>query len=79
MSEQELEAQHRRKEFIFIQKSSLELAEDRGLQKGIKKGIEKNQIETVIKSHKLGIAIQDICMITGLDKKMILAILKKNH
>ena len=79
MSEQELEAQHRRKEFIFIQKSSLELAEDRGLQKGIEKGIEKNQIETVIKSHKLGIAIQDICMITGLDKKMILAILKKNH
>ena len=44
LSPEELELQHKRKEFIFIQKSSIELASERaheqGLEAGIKQGIE---------------------------------------
>jgi len=38
MSQAELEAQHKRKEFIFIQKSSLELAKEQGLTQGLTQG-----------------------------------------
>ncbi len=41
MSLEELEAQHKRKEFIYIQKSSLELAEEQGMEKGMEQGMEK--------------------------------------
>lgn len=77
MSEQELEAQHKRKDFILIQKLSLKFAEDKGLEKGIKQGAEKNKIQTVIKSHKIGLSVEDICAITDLDEKSILVILEK--
>jgi predicted transposase/invertase (TIGR01784 family) len=40
-SEDELEIQHKRKEFIYIQKNSLELANEQGLESGMKKGLQK--------------------------------------
>jgi predicted transposase/invertase (TIGR01784 family) len=49
LSKEELEAQHKRKEFIYIQKSSIELAEEKGrvegIEQGIEQGIEKRNIE----------------------------------
>jgi len=41
LSKEELELQHKRKEFIFIQKNSIELAREKGLEQGIEQGIEK--------------------------------------
>jgi predicted transposase/invertase (TIGR01784 family) len=47
MSEEELEAQLKRKDFIYLQKSSLELAEEKGIQRGkeigLKEGIQKGK------------------------------------
>ena len=41
MSSEELEAQHKRKEFIYIQKSSTEKAKNEGLQEGIMIGLQE--------------------------------------
>ena len=41
LTKEELEAQHKRKEFIFIQKSSVELAEEKGRIEGLEQGLEK--------------------------------------
>jgi predicted transposase/invertase (TIGR01784 family) len=43
LSKEELEAQHKRKEFIYIQKSSIELAEEKGRVEGIEQGIEQGR------------------------------------
>ncbi len=55
MSEAELEEQYKRKEFIYIQKSSLELAKQQGLKKGIKEGLEKGIKEGLEKGIKEGL------------------------
>jgi predicted transposase/invertase (TIGR01784 family) len=70
MTEEELEAQHKRKEFIYIQKSSIELAEEKGIEKGIEKGkIEgktEREIEMAQVMKKNGEAIDKISLYTGL-------------
>ena len=43
MSEEELEAQLKRKDFIYLQKSSLELAEEKGIQRGLEQGIQRGK------------------------------------
>ncbi len=55
MSIEELNTQHKRKEFIYIQKSSIELAEEQGLKRGIEKGIEKGIEQGVEQGIKKGI------------------------
>jgi predicted transposase/invertase (TIGR01784 family) len=44
MSKDELEAQYKRKEFIYVQKSSIDLAKEQGIEKGIEQGIEQEKI-----------------------------------
>ena len=41
MSKEELEAQHKRKEFISVQKSSIDLAKEQGLKQGFGQGLEQ--------------------------------------
>ena len=41
MSPEELELQHRKRDWIYIQKSSLRLAQKQGLEQGLEKGLEK--------------------------------------
>ena len=41
MSDEELEAQRKRKDFIYIQKASISLAERNGMERGIRKGLEQ--------------------------------------
>ena len=56
LSAEELEAQHKRKEFIYIQKSSLKLASETGFDRGIEKGIERG----IIGMAEFGISIENI-------------------
>ncbi len=55
MSKEELEAQHKRKEFISVQRSSIELATIKGMERGFEQGIEKG-LEQGIEKEKYNIA-----------------------
>jgi predicted transposase/invertase (TIGR01784 family) len=52
MSQDELEAQYKRREFLYVQKSSIELALETGMERGIEKGMEQG-IEKGIEKGKL--------------------------
>ncbi|MBT7409004.1 MAG: Rpn family recombination-promoting nuclease/putative transposase [Methylococcales bacterium] len=79
-SEEELELQHRKKDWIYMQKSSLSLAKKTGHQEGHKEGHEKGlkdgKIEIAINLHKVGIAIEIISQSTGLSIEEIEQIIK---
>ena len=45
MNKDELEVQHKRKEFIYIQKSSIELAKEQGIEQGIEQGKKLEKLE----------------------------------
>jgi len=70
-TEQELELQHQKKDWVYMQKSSLELAKSQGLKQGIEQGIEQHKKEVVIKSYKAGLDRQFIQQITGLNEETI--------
>ncbi len=55
MSKEELEAQHKRKEFISVQRSSIELATIKGMEKGFEQGIEKGLEQGIEKGLEQGI------------------------
>jgi predicted transposase/invertase (TIGR01784 family) len=55
LSNDELEAQHKRKEFISIQRLALMKAKNDGIEQGIEKGIEKGIKEGIEKGIKQGI------------------------
>jgi len=62
LSEEELETQHKRKEFIYIQKSSIELAREKGIQEGII-NIAKNLLDVLDNntiSLKTGLSVEYI-------------------
>jgi len=79
LSKEELEAQHKRKEFISIQKLALmkatqdgiELGIERGIEKGIEQGIEKGILEVAKNSIAQGLDNQTIAKITNLDIETI--------
>ncbi len=66
-TEQELELQHRKKDWVYMQKSSLDLAK----KQGIEQGIEQNKETVVIKSFKSGLDHDLIQKITGLNEELI--------
>lgn len=68
LSKDELEAQHKRKEFISIQKLSILKAKEDGLQQGIEKGIEKGIMQG-IEQEKLTIAKKSL--LQGIDNETI--------
>jgi predicted transposase/invertase (TIGR01784 family) len=70
MSEEELEIQRKRKEFIYIQKNSIELAIEEGIERGIERGIEQRNIE--IAKSLLGLLdTQTISAKTGLSVEQV--------
>lgn len=91
LSNEELELQRKRKEFIFIQKYSIELAKERGLaegkEDGRKEGLKEGLIEgigrgelnvhkkIVINANKSGMTVQEICNITGLSEEAVMEIM----
>lgn len=60
LSETELEAQYKRKEFIYIQKSSIQQAEQKGVEKGIKQ-VAKKMLQS-------GITMETVIQSTGLSR-----------
>lgn len=79
-SEEELELQHRKRDWVYIQKSSIELASktgrEEGLQEGLEKGIEKGleqgkgeaTRQVVLNLTKEDISTEVIKIATGLTK-----------
>ncbi|MDO9423733.1 MAG: Rpn family recombination-promoting nuclease/putative transposase [Methylobacter sp.] len=83
LNEEELELQHKKKDWIYIQKSSIELATKTGLQQGLEQGLQQGleqgesvaTIKMVLNAHKMGLPIQTISGLTGLDEDKIMLIL----
>ncbi len=75
-SYEELELQHKRKEFIFIQKSSIDLATEKGREQGREQGSLQAKTEIIISSHKAGLAIPLIAIISGLSEAKVNAIIR---
>jgi predicted transposase/invertase (TIGR01784 family) len=71
MSAEELEAQHKRKDFIWLKKGALELAEERGLQKGFEKGIEKGLKEGIEKGIDKGLKVGELKAKIEIAKNML--------
>ncbi len=94
LSEEELELQHKKKDWIYIQKSSIELATRTGLQQGLEQGLEKGleqgleqgliqgesdaKIKMVRNAHKMGLPLHTISELTDLDEEKIRLILKEH-
>ena len=66
LTKEELELQHKRKEFIFVQKSSIELAKEQGLEQG-----EKNKALEIAKNLLDVLDSKTIALKTGLEISQI--------
>ncbi len=77
LNPEELEIQHKRKDFIYIQKASISYAEKKGLQRGLQQGIEQGLQQgieqglqqglqvSIINLYKYGMAKEEIANILG--------------
>jgi len=70
-SEEELELQHRKKDWVYIQKSSIDLAKRQGIEQGLE--------QVVMNSYRAGVKTELIAQITGLDDEKIKAIIRRNQ
>ncbi len=76
LSEEELELQHKKKDWIYIQKSSIELATKTGLQQGLQQGEVNATTKMVLNAHQIGLPISTISELTGLSEDEITLILQ---
>jgi len=92
LSTEELELQHKKRDWVYIQKSSIELATKTGLKQGLEQGIEKGleqgiekgleqgewnaKIAMIINAHQLGLPMQTISELTGVDEDKISAVVQ---
>jgi len=74
-TEEELELQHRKKDWVYIQKSSIALAKRQGLEQGIEQGLE----QVVMNSYRAGVKAELIAQITGLGEEQIKEIIRRNQ
>ena len=90
LSEEELELQHKKKDWIYIQKSSIEYATKTGLQQGLEQGLEKGleqgleqgewkeKLKIIENAIRIGLPMQTIIELTGLDEEQISSLLPKS-
>jgi predicted transposase/invertase (TIGR01784 family) len=71
LTQEELELQHKRREFISVQKSSIELAKEQGMEQGIEKGKLEEKLEIAKNSISKGLDDETISFITNLDIETI--------
>jgi len=76
-TEEELELQHRKKDWVYIQKSSIEHAKKQGVQAGIQQGIEQGIEKVVQNASVAGMSTGMIAQITGLEEARIQEILRQ--
>jgi len=62
LSREELELQHRKRDFIMIQKASIEQA----VKKGIEQGIEQSRRTIIINAYQAGLPVDTIAQIVQL-------------
>ncbi|RIZ65464.1 MAG: Rpn family recombination-promoting nuclease/putative transposase [Methylococcales bacterium] len=99
LSAEELELQHKKKDWIYIQKSSIEYATktglaqgleqglEMGLEKGLKKGLDEGlqqgewqeKLKVIENAERIGLPMQIIIDLTGLDEEKIRSLLPKNN
>jgi len=93
LSAEELELQHKKRDWVYIQKSSIELATKTGLKQGLEKGLEQGleqgiekgleqgewnaKVTMILNAHQLGLPMQTISELTGIDEDKILAVVQK--
>ena len=77
LSVEELELQHKKKDWIYIQKSSIELATKTGLKQGIEEGINKASTAIALNLLEKGIDIVTIAEVTSLPESEIKQLLQK--
>jgi len=75
LTAEELELQHRKRDYIRILKGSNELAMKQGIEKGIEQGIEKNRRMTIINAHHAGLPVATIATIVQLNEAEVEAAL----
>lgn len=71
MSRDELEMQHKRKEFISVQRLAIFKADKDGFKKGMEKGMETKAMEIAKNLLKADVAIETISITTGLSSDII--------
>ena len=90
LSAEELELQHKKRDWIYIQKSSIGLATKTGLKQGLEEGLEQGlekgleqgewnaKVTMIINAHQLGLPTKTISEVTGVDEDKILVVIKKS-
>ena len=68
LSEEELDIQHKKKDWIYIQKSSIEFATKTGLEQGIEKGEWKEKMKIIENAERIGLPMATIMELKGLDE-----------
>ena len=68
LSQEELEAQDKRHDFIILQRGALKLAEKTGLQQGIQQGIQQEKIRMAQEMISGGMDLAQVSHITGLSE-----------
>jgi len=88
LSVEELELQHKKRDWIYIQKSSIELATktglkqglEQGLKQGLEQGLEQGEWHTkrqlTMNAYQAGLEMDMICKISGLDMNEVEDIIK---
>lgn len=76
-SEEELELQHRKRDWVYIQKSSIELASKTGRAEGREEGKLESTRQTVLNLTKENLPLDVIKIATGLTEEEIKAIQEK--
>ena len=84
LSVEELELQHKKRDWIYIQKSSIELATKtglkQGLEQGLKQGLEQGEWhakrQLAMNAYQAGLEMDMICKISGLDMNEVEEIIK---
>jgi len=72
LSTEELELQHKKRDWIYIQKSSIELATKTGLEQGEWQA----KVKIIINANQLGLPTKTISELTGVDEDKILAVVQ---
>ncbi|WP_019866656.1 Rpn family recombination-promoting nuclease/putative transposase [Methylovulum miyakonense] len=91
LSTEELELQHRKRDYITIMRGAFELALkqgqeqglkqgmekgiEEGMEKGMEKGVEQNRRDTIINAHRAGVPPATIAQIVQLDVAEVCAVL----